>query len=130
MQPVRDLRLTNGKALLTPQVALQGLHFGQTSRGLPRQHMIRRLVWPQQLITAGAQPLPAALYLVIALTVTVNTPPTAPTAPNVTYCQGATAVPLTATGTNLLWYTVASGEQEMPLRQLHLLRRRERHLIG
>ena len=32
---------------------------------------------------------------------TVNTP--------VTYCQNAAAAPLTATGTNLLWYTVATG---------------------
>jgi gliding motility-associated-like protein len=36
--------------------------------------------------------------------------PAAPTVTSpVTYCQNASAVPLTATGTNLLWYTVASG---------------------
>ena len=46
----------------------------------------------------------------IVYTITVNTLPDAPivTSP-VTYCQGATAVPLTATGTGLLWYTVAIG---------------------
>ena len=45
-----------------------------------------------------------------SITVTVNTTPAAPgvTTP-VTYCQNATAVPLTATGTNLLWYTVPTG---------------------
>ena len=44
------------------------------------------------------------------ITVTVNTLPLAPgvTTP-VTYCQNAIAVPLTATGTNLLWYTTATG---------------------
>ncbi len=44
------------------------------------------------------------------ITVTINTTPTAPaiTTP-VEYCQGAIAVPLTATGTNLLWYTTVTG---------------------
>ncbi len=41
---------------------------------------------------------------------TVNAIPTAPTATSpITYCQGATASALTATGTSLLWYTVATG---------------------
>ncbi|MFC4261809.1 gliding motility-associated C-terminal domain-containing protein [Ferruginibacter yonginensis] len=45
-----------------------------------------------------------------SITVTINSTPTAPTvASPVTYCQGATAVALTATGTNLLWYTTATG---------------------
>jgi gliding motility-associated-like protein len=45
-----------------------------------------------------------------AITVTVNTMPTTPTVISpVTYCQGATAAPLTAIGTNLLWYTSATG---------------------
>lgn len=45
-----------------------------------------------------------------AITVTVNTMPATPTVTSpVSYCQGATAVPLTATGTNLLWYTTATG---------------------
>ncbi|MFV8394124.1 beta strand repeat-containing protein, partial [Flavobacterium sp. LB2P6] len=38
------------------------------------------------------------------------TPPSAPTiSSHITYCQGTTAIPLTATGSNLLWYTVANG---------------------
>ena len=41
--------------------------------------------------------------------VTVNAGATAPTAASPTYCQGATAVPLTATGSNLLWYTAVGG---------------------
>ncbi len=42
-----------------------------------------------------------------AITVTVNATPLAPTVTTpVTYCQLATATALTATGTNLLWYTV------------------------
>ncbi|MEQ1552926.1 MAG: M36 family metallopeptidase [Ferruginibacter sp.] len=43
-------------------------------------------------------------------TLTVSATPLSPaiTSP-VLYCQGATAVALTATGTNLLWYTTASG---------------------
>ena len=45
-----------------------------------------------------------------AIVVNVTSTPAAPgvTTP-VTYCQGATAIPLTATGTNLLWYTTATG---------------------
>ena len=44
------------------------------------------------------------------ITVNVTAIPAAPvvTSP-VTYCQNAVAVALTATGTNLLWYTVATG---------------------
>ena len=45
-----------------------------------------------------------------AITVNVNAIPAGPTAASpVTYCQNATATPLTATGTNLLWYTAATG---------------------
>ncbi len=44
----------------------------------------------------------------ITVNITATTPAPTVTTP-VTYCQGITAVPLTATGTNLLWYTVASG---------------------
>jgi gliding motility-associated-like protein len=44
------------------------------------------------------------------ITVTVNSTPAAPTLTAPTpYCQGATAMALTATGTNLLWYTSATG---------------------
>lgn len=38
-----------------------------------------------------------------------NTTPAPGVVSPVTYCQGATATPLTATGTNLLWYTVPTG---------------------
>ncbi len=45
-----------------------------------------------------------------AINVTVNATPAAPTVTSpVSYCQNATAIALTATGTNLLWYTVATG---------------------
>ncbi len=45
-----------------------------------------------------------------AITVTINTTPVAPTVSStVAYCQGATSIALTATGTNLLWYTTATG---------------------
>ena len=45
-----------------------------------------------------------------AITVTINATPLAPTVSSpVAYCQGATATALTATGTNLLWYTTAIG---------------------
>ena len=43
------------------------------------------------------------------VTVTIASPSTAPTATPQTYCENATATPLTATGTNLLWYTVPTG---------------------
>ena len=44
------------------------------------------------------------------ITVTVNAIPAAPTVSTpVTYCEGETATALTATGTGLLWYTVATG---------------------
>ncbi|MFL5746487.1 MAG: gliding motility-associated C-terminal domain-containing protein, partial [Niastella sp.] len=42
------------------------------------------------------------------VTVTVNAAPAAPVAASPTYCQHATAVALTATGANLLWYTNAT----------------------
>jgi gliding motility-associated-like protein len=41
--------------------------------------------------------------------ITVNAAPAAPTVSNVTYCQGATASALTASGSNLLWYTTPTG---------------------
>ncbi|MEO6539008.1 MAG: alpha-amylase family glycosyl hydrolase, partial [Ferruginibacter sp.] len=45
-----------------------------------------------------------------AITVNVTALPAAPgTVTPVNYCQNATATPLTATGTNLLWYTTATG---------------------
>jgi gliding motility-associated-like protein len=46
-----------------------------------------------------------------AITVQVAALPAAPTVPNanITYCQGATATALTATGTNLKWYTEPIG---------------------
>ncbi len=44
------------------------------------------------------------------ITVNINATPAAPTAASpITYCLNATATALTATGTNLLWYTVATG---------------------
>ena len=44
------------------------------------------------------------------IAVTVNVAPAAPTVTSpVTYCQNATASALTATGTGLKWYTVATG---------------------
>lgn len=43
------------------------------------------------------------------ISIIVNPVPTAPIVNSITYCQGATALPLTATGTNLLWYTTAVG---------------------
>ena len=50
-----------------------------------------------------------------AITVIVNAIPAAPTVVTpITYCQNATAVPLQATGTNLLWYTVATGGTGSP----------------
>lgn len=45
-----------------------------------------------------------------SITVNINAAPSAPTVTTpVTYCQNATAVPLTATGAALLWYTTATG---------------------
>jgi len=44
-----------------------------------------------------------------AITVTVNATPALPIVAPVTYCQGATATVLGATGTGLLWYTAATG---------------------
>ncbi|UKJ07563.1 hypothetical protein [Solitalea lacus] len=43
------------------------------------------------------------------LDVTVNPTPVAPTVAAITYCQGDAATALTATGSNLLWYTSATG---------------------
>ena len=43
------------------------------------------------------------------LTVMVAPAPIAPVVSDTTYCEGEIAVPLTATGTNLLWYPTATG---------------------
>ena len=43
------------------------------------------------------------------IAVTISGQPAAPTATSPTYCQYSTAVALTASGTNLLWYTTATG---------------------
>jgi gliding motility-associated-like protein len=45
----------------------------------------------------------------LPITVTIVAAPAAPSSNNILYCQGAIAIPLTATGTNLLWYTSATG---------------------
>jgi hypothetical protein len=45
-----------------------------------------------------------------AIVVTVNITPAAPVVTAaISYCQGSPTVPLTATGTGLLWYTAATG---------------------
>ncbi|SFW83909.1 Ig-like domain-containing protein [Chitinophaga sancti] len=52
-----------------------------------------------------------------ALNVIVNAIPAAPVAADITYCMGSTAAPLTATGTNLMWYTsiaAATGTSVAP----------------
>jgi gliding motility-associated-like protein len=43
------------------------------------------------------------------ITVTINGQPAAPTATSPAYCQNDAVVVLTATGTNILWYTAATG---------------------
>ena len=72
------------------------------------------VVIPNITLTAGAQ----VIRLTIGATDYINlnymtftsatTPPPTVTSP-VTYCQGVTATALTATGTALKWYTVATG---------------------
>ena len=50
-----------------------------------------------------------------ATIITVNAVPNAPTVVSpVTYCQNASSTTLTATGTNLLWYTSLTGGTGMP----------------
>ncbi|MFM2359372.1 MAG: hypothetical protein RLY16_1365, partial [Bacteroidota bacterium] len=49
------------------------------------------------------------LALTEQVTITVSAAPAAPIAAPVAYCLGAPASPLTATGTNLLWYTTPTG---------------------
>lgn len=72
------------------------------------------LVIPNITLTAGAQVIRVTIgatdyvnlnYMTFALS---GTPPPTVTSP-VTYCQGATATALTATGTALKWYTAATG---------------------
>lgn len=43
------------------------------------------------------------------ITMTVDPVPLAPTVSPISYCQGAIVGPLTATGTSLLWYSLATG---------------------
>ncbi len=47
--------------------------------------------------------------LPVVVNVSATTPPPPVVSTPVNYCQNATATPLTATGTGLLWYTVATG---------------------
>lgn len=68
----------------------------------------------QVLTAAGSYPVTftnvAGCDSVITYNVTVTPLPLAPTVTSpVTYCQNQTAIPLTATGTNLLWYTTPTG---------------------
>ena len=50
---------------------------------------------------------PGEYHIYLSIPACATAAPTATTPVN--YCQGATASPLTATGTNLLWYTTATG---------------------
>jgi hypothetical protein len=50
---------------------------------------------------------PGEYHIYMSIPACVTASPTATTPVN--YCQNATAVPLTATGSNLLWYTTATG---------------------
>ena len=49
-----------------------------------------------------------------SVVVTVNPLPPAPLVSNINYCQLAVAIPLVATGQNLLWYTSATGGSGNP----------------
>ncbi len=61
-------------------------------------------------ITTNNPTGPPCTIAIATYTLMVNAVPAAPivTTP-ITYCQGATAVALAATGTNLLWYTTPAG---------------------
>ena len=61
-------------------------------------------------LTAAAQTItlqPGEYHIYISIPACATTAPTVTSSVN--YCKNAVAVPLTATGTNLLWYTVATG---------------------
>jgi len=45
----------------------------------------------------------------VAINILVKAKPSAPNAPSKNYCQGDFALPLTASGSNLLWYTTPTG---------------------
>lgn len=55
------------------------------------------------------QTLGTCTSVVTTVAITVNPIPAAPTAEAQAFCSGATAAELTATGTNLVWYTDADG---------------------
>jgi Alpha amylase, catalytic domain/Ig-like domain CHU_C associated/Fibronectin type III domain/Carbohydrate-binding module 48 (Isoamylase N-terminal domain) len=50
---------------------------------------------------------PGEYHIYVSVPACATTAPTGTT--TITYCQNATATPLTATGTSLLWYTTATG---------------------
>lgn len=68
-------------------------------------------------ITAGTAIITYTLptSCLITAPVTVVPVPAAPITAPLDYCQGATAVPLTATGNNLLWYTGGAGSTTAPI---------------
>lgn len=51
----------------------------------------------------------SACYLEDSIDVTINAIPDPPNVTHITYCQGETAVALTATGTNLKWFSASTG---------------------
>lgn len=55
-----------------------------------------------------------ARHAIRNVTVTGAPEPAAPVANDITYCQGATAAPLTANGTNLSWFTAPTGGSPLP----------------
>lgn len=55
---------------------------------------------------------PGEYHIYVSIPTCATASPSANTPVN--YCQGAAAVPLTATGTNLLWYTTATGGTGSP----------------
>jgi glycosidase len=77
---------------------------GSTTAPIPNTTTVGNTIYyVSQTLSCGEGPR-------AAITVTVNAIPNAPTVTTpVAYCQNTTATALTATGTNLLWYTAATG---------------------
>jgi 1,4-alpha-glucan branching enzyme len=91
-----------GTSLLWYNVASGGI--GSTTAPTPNTTTVGTITYYVSQTVNGCEGTRAAI------TVTVNAIPSAPVVSTpVTYCQNVPATVLTATGTNLLWYTTATG---------------------
>lgn len=76
---------------------------GSTTAPTPSTALVGTTIYYVSQGTAGCESSRLPIKVI------VNPTPVAPSVSDIRYCLGASAMPLSATGTNLKWYTVATG---------------------